>query len=166
MPRSMPRKTSSVTTKRWQKPPPGGKELLDATRNGFMLKGPLEDGAKGTLPRITVENLVDDDKVLVGFDLITFDMSRPGKDKEGIKVYPATKSRVHVLVSGISTSGMKVGDKLSLDRVFVVEGSKHDESNGTVYMAKAHPSDADTLFEMIVPLRDLSSASQANAPKN
>lgn len=128
-------------------------ELLDATRNGFMLKGPLTEGSKGTLPRITIEKIIDSTHMMVGFDLITFDMSRPGKDKEGIKVFPASKERIHVLVSQLPTAGMKIGDKLSLDRVFIVEGTKHDESDGTVYLVRPLPSDADKLFEMIVPLR-------------
>jgi hypothetical protein len=136
-------------------------QLLDATRNGFMLRGPLAEGSKGTLPRVTVEKVVGSDAAMVGFDLITFDMSKPPKDHEGIKEFPATKARIHVLVTGIDVSKLKAADKLSFDRVFVVRAVKKDAQNGTVYEVKPFPADADKLFEMIVPLRDSLPAAKA-----
>jgi hypothetical protein len=129
-------------------------ELLDATRNGFMFKGPVVDGSKGTLPRITIEKVVADDQVLAGYDLLTYDMDHPQKDKEGIKVFPATKARVHVLITGIDAKDLKAGEKTNLDRVFVLDEKKQDEKKAPIYVVKPYPCDADRLFETIVPLRE------------
>ena len=129
-------------------------ELLDATRNGFMMKGPARDGAKGTLPRITVAKVLDSSHVMVDYDLLTFDFNHPGQEKEGIKSFNATKERIKIIVSGVDTSKMKQGDKLSLDHVFVLDGAKHSENQGTIYTASPFPSDADILFDTIVPLRE------------
>ena len=128
-------------------------ELLDATRNGFMMKGPPLKGAKGTLPRITIAKILDSSRMIVDYDMLTFDYAHPGKEKEGIKVLNATKERIKILLSGVNTSKLKQGDKISLDHVFVLEGSQHSDNQGTIYEAGPFPSDADILFDAIVPLR-------------
>ena len=62
--------------------------------------------------------------------------------------------RIEILVSGIDTSKMKLGEKTNIDHTFVVTGRQHSENKGTIFLASPSPSAADTLFDTIVPLRE------------
>lgn len=140
-------------------------ELLDAIRTTFSLQGPhlhgnernpLEhlEGAKGTLPKVTVAKIVDGSHAVVDYELISLDMDHPLKEKEEIKIFNGISTRVKILVSGIDTSKMKQGDKTNLDHTFVVEGRRHSEIQGTIFLAGPSPSEVDALFDAIVPLRE------------
>jgi hypothetical protein len=137
-------------------------ELLDDTRNGFMMKAPLVDGARGTLPKVTVQKVVDDKHVIVEFEALTVDTDHPGKDIEGIKVYTVTKSTELLLVSGVDTKGLKKDDRTNFDRNFVIKGSTLSETGQTIHKALLAPEDSDDLFEKIVNLREPLPARFAN----
>ncbi|HZK81176.1 MAG TPA: hypothetical protein VFC46_08925, partial [Humisphaera sp.] len=70
--------------------------------------------------------------------------------------------KVEIIVSGVDTKGLKRGDQKYFDRVFIIS-DKTADGGGTVFIATPHPSDADRLFDAIVPLRD--SLPAADMPK-
>ena len=141
-------------------------ELLNDTRNGFMLKAPIVDGSKGTLPRVTVQKVIDGAHVIIEFDALTIDTSRPGKDIEGIKVFSATKSKVLLLVSGVDTNGLTKDDQTNFDRNFVINGTTAGDRGEVIFKADPSPEDVDTLFRTIVPLREPLPARFSKPPKD
>ncbi|MDB5305162.1 MAG: hypothetical protein JWM97_2711 [Phycisphaerales bacterium] len=128
--------------------------LLEATRNGFCIKGPVKPDSKGILGKVTVKKVIDKETALVEYDAP--ELLAQGKDKEGIQTYSARYSRLKVLATGIDTKGMKAGETTFLDHTFIITKIEDDEVEGKEYVASPHPSEADKLLDLIIPLRTAS----------
>jgi hypothetical protein len=125
--------------------------LLEATRNGFCLKGPVKPDSKGILGKVTVKKVIDKNTVLVEYEAP--ELLEQGKDSEGIQTYSARFSKIKVLASGIDTKGMKAGETTYIDHTLVVTKIADDEAEGKEYVASPMPSDADKLLDLIIPLK-------------
>ncbi|HWE02267.1 MAG TPA: hypothetical protein VG326_07620 [Tepidisphaeraceae bacterium] len=132
-------------------------ELLEAVRNTFALRLPVDVGSEGILPRAEVETVLDGDHVLMNFE--AWSTKGPGKEKEGLTSFSIVTKKVRLLLSGVDTKGMKQGDQKNFDRSFVI-ADKTADGAGTVYVAVPKATDVDKLLDAIVPLRDSLTGSQ------
>jgi hypothetical protein len=136
-------------------------ELIDATRNAFLLPGPVQIGSEGILGRVIPVKILSGNSFLIEYDAHE-DISR-GDTKEGITTVKVLTRTILMVVEDTDTTGLKPKTAVLLDRNFRIRDVKFIEGEA-VHFASRKPADIDQLFELILPLRDLPLDDSLDAP--
>lgn len=128
-------------------------KLLDATRNSFLIEGPLAADSHGLLGAVTCEKVFDEKSMLVSM-LVPWGRADAQDEKEGVTTFSVMMKRVHFSVAGIDTSKLKEGREVVIDQMIEVVKVHFDggPTFGVTYLAKHVDSDVEDLFKAITPL--------------